>query len=168
LRTVKERGFNPIAYRLLLLGARYGSKVNFTWEALEANQNALTRLHNIIESLPAATTANESYVAKAKAAMADNLDTPTAVAILWEVTKDETLDAGEKHATLLAIDALLGLGLNAISVHVIPDAVQTLADQRSEARRNKDWKKSDELRAQIAELGFEVLDTADGQKIKKL
>ncbi len=168
LRTIKEKGFSPIAYRLLLLSARYTSKVNFTWEALEANQNALTKLYNLVESLPAATTADEGYVIKLKAAMADNLDTPTAVAIVWEIAKDESLDPAVKHATLLKADTMLGLGLDTITKTEIPEEVTKLANEREQARLNKDWQKSDEIRDQIAGLGFEVLDTAEGQKIKKI
>lgn len=168
LRTIIEKGFSPIAYRLLLLSARYSSKVNFTWEALEANQNALEKLHNLVESLPAPTTAHDAYVAAARAAMADDLDTPKAVTILWEVAKDDSLDPGAKHATLLKIDEMLGLGLANITTVEIPDEVTKLAEERQAARENKDWARSDELRDQIKELGFEVLDTAEGFKIKKL
>lgn len=167
LQTIKEKGFDPLAYRLLLLGARYSSKVNFTWDALEANQNALNKLYNLVEALPAASEPNTDYVQKLSDALSDDLDTPKAVAIMWEITKDETLDPAVKHATLLAADDILGLGLRNIVAVEIPENVQQLANEREQARANKDWAKSDELRDKIAELGFEILDTADGQKIKK-
>lgn len=167
LQTIKEKGIDPIAYRLLLLGARYSSKVNFTWEALEANQNALTKLYNFVESLPEASEASSEYVQKIVDAVSDDLDTPKAVALVWEIVKDESLDPAVKHATLLAADDMLGLGLRDIKTIEIPEAVQKLTDEREQARANKDWSKSDELRDKIAELGFEVLDTAEGQKIKK-
>ncbi len=168
LNTIREKGFDPIAYRLLLLGAHYSSKVNFTWEALEASQNALNRLHNIVESLPTATTADTQYNGQLLAVISDDLDTPKALALVWEITKDESLDPAVKHATLLAADDMLGLGLRNITTTEIPEVVQQLADEREQARTNKDWQKSDELRNQIAELGFEVLDTPEGQKIKPL
>ncbi len=168
LQTIKEKGFNPIAYRLLLLGARYSSKVNFTWEALEANQNALTKLYNLVESLPAPSEADTNYVEKLVAAMSDDLDTPKVVALVWEIAKDESLDPAIKHATLLAADDILGLGLHDMKIVEIPAEVTKLVDERAEARNNKDWSASDTLRDQIRELGFDVLDTPEGQKIKNL
>jgi cysteinyl-tRNA synthetase len=62
----------------------------------------------------------------------------------------------------------LGLGLGDLKEEIIPENIMKLVEEREEARQNRDFKKSDELREKINSLGFEVKDTADGQKISKI
>ena len=69
-------------------------------------------------------------------------------------------DANKK-ASVLAFDKVLGLKLNSVGIITIPVAVQKLIDEREVARRGKDWKKADLLRAQITEFGFDIKDTSD-------
>ena len=96
----------------------------------------------------------------------DDLDMPKALALVWEIVKDANLEEKEKRDLILDFDRVLGLKLdesaNALNKLVIPENVKRLIDERDKARAEKDFAKSDKLRAQIESLGFEVMDTSEG------
>lgn len=165
LKTVTERGFSPIAFRYWMLGAHYRSKANFTWEALEGAQNALKKLdEHIGEKLG---VVNEAYRARFAGTIAHDLDTPRALALAWEVVKDATLSSEDKTATLLDFDRVFGLGFTLKQKEIIPEEIMVLRRARDEARKNKNWAESDRLRDEIHALGWDVLDTAIGQELRK-
>jgi cysteinyl-tRNA synthetase len=93
----------------------------------------------------------------------DDLNTPRALALAWEVLKSSLPDAVQK-ATLGWLDEVLGLGLDAWrpAVHAVPDAVLALVEARQQARAEKRWADADGLRAEIEAAGFSVRDTAEG------
>lgn len=165
LKTVIERGFSPLAFRYFVLGAHYRSKLNFTWEALLGAQNALRKLSDHIgEELG---TVNKEYQTRFLETVENDLDTPRALALAWEVAKDPSLLPADKTATLLDFDRVFGFGFELKQKDTIPSHVETLALSREEARKNKDWAKSDEIRNEINSLGYEILDTDKGQEIRK-
>ncbi len=170
LQILKDKNIPPLAYRYWLLGARYSTPMNFSFEALEGAKNAFSRLEaRMIElSNPIAKSGkvDQEYKKKFEDLINDDLDTPQALALVWEVLKDEKLSNEEKHATVLEFDKVLGLNLGAIkTIAIIPESVQKLVSEREEARKNKDYKKSDELRSEIEKLGYQVKDTEDGPNI---
>ncbi|HEU5114959.1 MAG TPA: cysteine--tRNA ligase [Candidatus Paceibacterota bacterium] len=166
LSSLTDKGYDPMAYRYFLLGARYSTPMNFTWEALDAAANAYKKLINQICELPEGGTANKGLFEKALSYVADDLDTPKALALCWDIMKDDSVSPADKRATLLAIDQLLGLG-KPKPAEEIPAAVLALMKEREGARAAKDFKKSDELRDKIAALGYVIKDMPDGQKISK-
>jgi cysteinyl-tRNA synthetase len=87
LETLVERGFDPLAYRYLVLTAHYRSKLVFSWEALEAAQTALGRLRRAYHELPAGGAADPAYRERMLAELNDDLNTPRALALAWEVLK---------------------------------------------------------------------------------
>ncbi len=93
---------------------------------------------------------------------------PEAMGVLNEMLKSE-ISNEDKLANAYDFDEVLGLELKkAVNKEIkIPVEVQKLIDERKVARDSKNWAKSDELRDQIARLGFEVKDTSEGQQIKK-
>ena len=105
-----------------------------------------------------------SHVQRFGDAVNDDLNTPQALAIVWELVDDSTVSNSEKAATLSKFDLVLGLGLDAyIGKQVeVPAEVQKLVADREVARAEKNWAESDRLREEIAKLGFEVKDTASG------
>ncbi len=173
LKTLREKGLSPLAYRYWLLTAHYKTPVNFTWEALEAAQKAYKKLLENIKDFGSETgTPDENFVALFKGFVNDDLDTPRAIALVWEVVKDEDIKSANKKATLFKFDEVLGLDLeNQINKQaeelIIPEEVATLFQAREDARKNKDFKKSDELREEIKKLGFEIKDSAGGTQIIK-
>lgn len=161
LSDIIGRGFEPRSLRYWFLTGHYRTPMNLTWEALEGANTALKRLHNAYTSMPTGR-ADETFLKNFYSAIANDLDTPRALALVWENIK--TLN----QATLTEADHILGLGLTEVEPRCeIPAEIQKLVDEREEARKNKDFARSDELRAQIEASGFEVKDTPEGQKITK-
>ncbi len=168
LETLAERTISPLAYRYWLMTAHYRSPVNFTFEALQGAQNALIRLIKAMTNLPHDGKVNTEYQAQFTGLISDDLDLPRAVALVWDVLKDATLSDADKRATIVDMDKVLGLNLDAvqkIEEEEIPDEIKALAEAREEARRGKEWVKADALRQEIEARGFTVSDTKDGIKI---
>jgi len=184
LRNLIDRGFNPLAYRYWLLTANYRSPVNFTWEALEGAQTALIRLHQyFIEKLGEknGSVLNE-YRSRFQKAINDDIDTPKAISVLWELVRDEEVARDDKRATLVNFDKVLGIGLlegskrlkemlrdadKRLAVTEAPDEVQQLLDEREAARKEKEWARADELREKIESQGYKIDDTDEGPKLRK-
>ncbi len=169
LERVTERKISPVAYRFWLLMANYRTKVNFNWEALEAAAIALKRLNSLYLGLGEAVgVINSEYQQKFKERLEDDLDTPRALALLWDLIKDEGVPNQDKKATILDFDKVLSLGFADLKEVEVPEEILNLLNAREEARKNKDFLKSDEIRKQINSLGYEVKDTGEGQKISIL
>lgn len=168
LDQLAERGIDALAYRYFVLGAHYRTKLNFTFEALEAAQNALRRLRSTVREWEQGTEADADFVTRFTDVVSDDLNTPQALALMWELV-DSDLPTGTKSATLLKFDEVLGLGLEEFvgAPLPIPVAVQELLDKREEARAEKEWGQSDTLRDEIAALGFVVEDTDAGQVVRE-
>ena len=169
LRTLVEKGFSPIDYRYFLLQGSYRSLVNFTWDAIEASQNAMKKLKNIYLDLGTDMGAlNHDYKRRLTEALDQNLNTAEALSVLWQLANDKDMLLADKRATLLDMDKVLGLGMESWVRDQIPAEVLELAKTRNAARLAKDWAKSDELRDQIAKLGYGVLDRDEEFEIRKI
>ena len=169
LKDVIDKGIDPVAYRFWLLMANYRTRVNFVWEAIEGAETALKRLYKLyIELGPGVGKVNKEYKQKFKDYVEDDLDTPQALALLWDLMKDEDVSKADKKATILDFDKVLGLGFEKLKEDTIPEEVKKLVEEREEARKNKNFKKSDELRKKINSLGYEIKDTDGGQKVSKI
>ena len=167
LDDITEKGFDPLTLRYLFLGAHYRSKQNFTWDALQDAANSLDKLRERVRDLGSAEgTANAQYLNRFAEALQDDFNTPEALAITWELLKDDSVIDEDKKATILEMDEVLGLGLAKIQVIVVPDEIQKLVDEREEARKKKDWEASDALRQEIEKAGFTVKDTDDGPMVR--
>lgn len=112
LKTLVEKGFSPLAYRYFLLLAQYRTPVTFTWEALEAAQNAFQKLQKLVETLPQGGVVDEAYKARFVEKIENDLNTPQALAAVWTMLKDKEVTPENKLATLLDFDKVLGLGLS--------------------------------------------------------
>lgn len=169
LRDLIEKGINPLSFRLWLLTANYRTRTNFTWETLEGTDTALRKLHNAyIELGESIGKVNKEYQEKFKNYINDDLDTPKALALLWDLVKDTSITNEDKKATMLDFDKVLGLSFDKIREEKIPEEVKGLQLERETARSSKDFLKSDELRNKINSLGYEVKDTEDGSVVSKL
>lgn len=166
LRTLIEHDFSPLVFRYWVLGSHYRTKANFTWEGLEGAQTALARLESHIGE--EVGTVNENYQKRFAEFVTNDLDTPRALALAWEVAKDTSLSSADKTATLLDFDRVFGLGLVAHKKEIIPTHIEELARTRDEARKNKNWAESDRIRDEMNSLGWNVEDTEKGAKISKL
>lgn len=174
---LKEKGYEPLAYRYLCLGAHYRTQLEFSYESMDSAAKSLKNLRALAAQIAtqANRTAQETEKSRAWkdkliAAMEDDLNAPKALAITWEAVRADELSAGEKWDFLVAAENILSLDLLTAQEEkplTVPAEVQALMDARAAARKAKDWKKSDELRDEIAKLGYTVKDTPQGQQISK-
>lgn len=165
IKTIVEHGFSPLAYRYWVLGAHYRTKANFTWEGLEGAQTAWLRLKDHMgEEIG---RVNEDYQKRFLEIILDDLDTPRALALAWEVAKDSNLSSADRTATLLDFDRVLGFGLEVKKHEEIPQNVKALVAARESARTEKKWTESDEIRDQINALGWSISDTDNGPEIHR-
>ncbi len=170
MQDVLDRRFEPLAFRYLCLGAHYRTKLNFTWEALKGAQNALQKLYERARELEAPAIGCADYERDFLEAVSNDLNTPQGLAVMWKMLDDGELPSAGKAQSLLYFDRVLGLGLeNYIAKTLeIPADVQALVADRQRAREEKDWARSDELRAQIQALGYEIDDRAVGTRLRKV
>jgi len=171
LSDIIERGFSSLSYRYFLLLSHYRTPSNFTWEALEAAENAYRKLKEIFASLTGLEgEIVESYKKEFEKAIESDLNTPEALAVVWELVKNEIVSPADKRATLLYFDQVLGLDLeyNEYEVKDIPEDIAKIHEERKIARGKKDWKKADELRQASILRGYDISDTDEGQKIRKI
>ncbi len=174
LADIEKKGFSPLDFRYLCLSANYRDKLNFTWQSLLAAKNALTRARKIIHnSVTLSETKNSDssaklqngYLEKFKQVLEDDLNMPGALAVFWNLLRDEKLSASEKKATALEMDKVFGLDLDQVSHEKIPDNVRKLVSDRTKARNEKNFELSDKLRHQIEDLGYLIEDTESGAKV---
>lgn len=169
LEDLIKMGIDPVAFRMWLYSSSYTTRVNFTQEAVRSTQTALIRLKDFIVSLGNIKgKINEEYKNKFIEAMDNNLESPKALSILWDLVKDKRVSNEDKLATILDFDRVFGFGLDKIEQKETPEEIIKMAEERKLARDNKDWIKSDELRNKIKDLGYEIKDTGDGYKITKI
>lgn len=182
LDQLADRGFPPLSYRYWLLTAHYRTPANFTWEALEGARTSLLKLHRhfVDELAVKASQPAEAYMKKFTAFVNDDLDTPKAVALLWDLVKDDAVPPSEKRAAILEFDKVLGLGFSksneelasmlsgqarTLKTEDMPEELLELVRKREEARERKDFGEADTLRAEIETLGYLIKDTPEGPKI---
>ena len=179
ISTLKKMGFDPLAFRYLLLTAHYRTKLNFSDESLTAAQNALNNLRADVAELLAAGADEQSpstdWSAEAvrvreefHTAINDDLELPTALRLTREVAHNQKIAPAERYRLLLDFDRVLGLKLDEVKPKgpaEISEKARDLVRQRDEARAARNWKLSDELRTQLQELGFEVRDTPKGTEL---
>ena len=169
IRNIQEAGILPRAFRLWVLMSHYRTPVNFPEEALRGAETALKRLQGLYLALGHEIgKISDKYRDEFKKFLEDDLDTPGALTLLWDILKDEGLSNADKKATVLDFDKVLGLGFVDLKEEKIPETIQKIVEEREQARQNKDFKKSDELRKEMNSLGYEVKDTEEGQKISKM
>lgn len=174
--TVKDliaEGYDPLAFRYLCLTAHYRSELIFTKESLQAAQNALSTLREHVRKLSENhrgkkewSKETEEYRKQFLAAVNDDLNMPEALAIAWKlVREEEEVDDEDKHRLLLEFDRVFALDLGKEAVREeLPKEAEELIHRREEARRAKDWKTADSIRAQLRAMGIIIEDTATGVK----
>ncbi len=168
LQTLLDNHYDPLSYRYLCLTAHYRSDLKFAWDSLDSAQITLNRLRSAVCSWGEAADADPGYLEQFNRQVFNDLNTPKALAVVWELVRSALPD-GVKKATIRQYDQIMGLNLcQWAPVRVeVPQAVQALLDQRKTARESGDWKRSDRLRERISLLGYEIEDSRDGPRIRK-
>lgn len=194
LRNLEKRGFNPLAFRYLVLMTHYRDRLNFTWDSLNAAQKGLARiygfLYNIfLEDKNGVKTNNPDladYLRKKKneflEIINDDLNSPQALALMFEVMHDinemffqkgfSKSDLQLLENMFLDFDKVFGLRftkyLEKGKKEEIPKSVKALINQRMAMRLKGDYQAADKTREKIERLGYKLEDTANGPIIKKV
>ena len=175
LQLLIDKGYHPLAYRMMCLQAHYRSELEFSWDGLQA---ALVRLKRLVMAVAplraqaepslAAGERFSAYLERFGAAVSDDLNTAVALTVLEEVVALKKVDAAEKLAAIAAMDAVLGLGLLSLertdlrlrpkAATITEAAIEDVLVQRKEARAAKDFATSDRLRDELAAQGIEAMD----------
>ncbi|HEY0958538.1 MAG TPA: cysteine--tRNA ligase [Novosphingobium sp.] len=175
LQLLIDKGYHPLAYRLMCLQAHYRSELEFSWEGLGA---ALTRLKRMVmavgqlrdRAVPADSFGPRftPFLERFDDAISEDLNTSVALTVLDEVLALKKVDAGEKLAAVAAMDAVLGFGLLDLGrgelrlrprmVEIAEADIEAVLVRRKEARAAKDFATSDALRDELAGQGVEVMD----------
>ncbi len=175
LRDILNKGFDPIAFRYLVLTAHYRSKLNFTWESMASAGNALKKLRETFENLKKSREQLNKkilnqYKKRFEGYINDDLNTPRALALLWEVLKSEKINSETKYEITNNFEEILGLRLRGIKLEKtgIPEKIIALVKKREKYRKENNFTASDELRKKIESLGWMIEDTILGPKTKKI
>ena len=190
--TVRDilKEFDAEDVRMFMLSAQYRSPINFSREMIAQAHASLSRLYTARDQMvfllehaqdrpmnedeQAFAARIKTYGERFDSAMDDDLNTADAIGALFEIVRDAnvTLTAESSKAAIeTALNALVSLcdvlGLMMKKAGELPADIQALADARVQARKDRDGKKSDELRDQLKTLGYIVEDTKEGQKVRK-
>lgn len=169
-----KKNINPLSYRYLFLNTHYGSKFNFTWKSINGAQNAINNLREKIKEFKEESSQKSGLSMKAKIYekkflyfLCDNLNTPKALALMWQLIKDKKISGAEKYTLLMNFDKVLGLSLDKIKKDKIPQKIRKFAKLREKYRAQKNWEKADQVRIKIQKNGYSIEDTKKGIEIKK-
>lgn len=163
LGDISKRGFEPLALRYLFLTAHWRSKLNFTWKSLEAAQNALDNLREEISTWDEPNIGCAGFEGDFKSAINDDLNTPGALSVLWELVKSD-YPTSAKNQSIQLMDEILGLGLAKITKGQLPKGAVKLIKEREKLRSQGKFAEADKLRLKLNKMGVFVEDTRDGSK----
>ena len=168
LEDIVNRGFDPLALRLVFLENRYRSQMDLNWDQIAAADSTLSRWRNKYQEWSSDEAPNEQLVVSELidsilATLRDDLDTPRAIVQLRALEREQALSDKSKAQVFAAVDEFFGLDLTrpAITVELSPE-IQALIDERRNARALKDFAKSDALRDQLLALKIAVKDGVNG------
>jgi cysteinyl-tRNA synthetase len=185
LRDLLAQGYSPVAIRFFLQSNHYRTQLNFTTQALDAASTSIKRIRDFAERLEGNKTNEppqkefQSVVDQAEddfcMALSQDLNINEALAALFEFIRhgnhlldsSAMTDADRAYAQSFLQKADTILAVIEPEKDVVPDTVQDLINQREQARKNKEWARSDALRAQIKELGYLLEDLPEGQRVTR-
>ena len=175
IKDITEKGYDPLVYKLFNYSCHYRNKLNFTWEGIESTSKSLERLKNgfkIHKQGDNVISSNiiEEFKQKFLLAINDDMNMPSALAVVWEVIRYET-KSKQLADLLLKFDSVLGLDIQkevSRNEENISDEILDLIELRKQARIEKNWAKSDKIRDEILEKGYQIKDSKDGMEIKKI
>ena len=173
LEDLKEKGYEPLTYRMFNFTSNYRNKINFTWEAMDAAKTALNRLREgYLKHAEGTATIDEKELEELEnrfhEAINDDLNMPVAMSVVWDIIKNPN-KSKDFQKLLLKFDEVLGLDLKNYQKveNDIPEEDKKLVEERNEARKNKNWVESDRIRDILMSKGYTVKDGKEGTIIEK-
>jgi len=169
VKDLQERGFSPLDFRYLVLSCHYQSFLEFSFEALESSKNSLKRLREIVSGFEKKEVVNDFWKNKILEKINDNFNFPEALSNVWTMLRSD-LSQEEKIGTLLYFDQIFGLNLDEEiykKIDELPEEIRNLIQEREILRKNKNFIEADKIREKIRSLGYEIIDTISGPKVRK-
>lgn len=171
LNDLNKKGFSPMDFKIFILQSHYRNQGNFSWDNLESSKNRLRSYRSMadlrfqpIDFSTPSTYDFDSVTKNLEEALSDDLNTPKALTILSQLSDDlhiVSTDQVDKFLKLLlVIDELLGLDLSKSAD--ITDEQKKIINERTQARKNKDWPLSDKLRDDLTAQGIGLNDRDHG------
>jgi cysteinyl-tRNA synthetase len=186
LRDLLAKGYDPIVIRYLLMSTHYRQQFNFTFEGLEAAKSAVDRLRNFVRRLHGADGKESdgkvaTLTAKAEAcfggSMDDDLNIAISLASLFDFVHEinnlldgnmvSQSEAAEVGGLIMRFDEVLGVVGKVEIEEALPSDIDGLVQKREEARKAKNWKEADAIRAQLKAMGIVLEDTTQGVRWHK-
>ena len=179
LPVLEEKGYDALDYRYFCLTGHYRSQLRFSYEGLDAARSArqglmdrISQLRAEAEPSPAPSEAAEEYMKAFDDAMENDLGAPSALSILWKMIKDGNLSSSDKLAAAFHMDGILGLSLD----KAVPSSEEKvgseedlkLLEERTAAKKAKDFKRSDEILDDLKRRGYTVKDTPAGAILERI
>ena len=179
LPVLVSHGYEALDYRYFCLGGHYRTQLKFSYEALDHAKSARERLNGVVAELkakskPAATLGEkaQSYKDSFFAALFNDLRCPEALAVMWKMVKDGSINDDEKLSLLYSMDKVLGLDLDKVEAKkeekVGGEEEWKLVEERKQAKAEKNYQRADEIRKELETRGFIVKDTPQGPILQKI
>ena len=185
-RDLREQGYSPLAIRYLLLSVPTRKQLNFTFEGLQGAESTVERLRNfrsLVSGAKAVEGSNQEVVAVVanalsdfESAMDDDFNTAAALAAIHDMVREvNTIIANDRILTkdrdavldaIAKFDSVLGI-FGKVEDESLDASIEALVEEREEARRQRDFARSDEIRDELAEKGIVLEDTKDGVRWKR-
>jgi len=164
-KTIRDllENYDGAVIRFFVISAHYRKPIDFSKDSLTDAKTSYDRLKNLILTISDDGLENSNYINEFTQAMNDDLNTSKVLALLWEIARDTT--AQGRYNSIKKIDSVLSLNLLIKEEIIIPKEILELAHKREHARKNKNWKESDEIRTELIRRGFNISDTPSGPKI---
>ena len=163
-----KHGYNPLSYRYMVLSSHFQKPLLFSYENLDVAENAYLKLKNKVLKLnnteDSLSSDYDKYKQEFKAAMDNNLNTSLALTSVYNVLKSDMNDY-TKLKLINEFDEVLSLDLTKkeeVKLDINEDEINSLINERNEAKANKDYQKADEIRNKLLDMGIMLKDTREG------
>ncbi len=178
IRTLIDRGFDPLHYRYLCFTAHYRKQLVFTEEALlgakqsfEILKSRIINLKNEVQGeIPIEVNEDQKYYKEFLTAINDDLNMPRALAVVYDLLKANQIENKEKLSLLYKFDEILGFNIKDFKEESVQvdEELERLVQERQTARKNKDFKRADEIRNILKDKGYIIKDTPEGPKLQQI
>ena len=165
---LKEMGYNPLAYRYLILNSYYHKQVNFTFDGLDQAQNAYLKLINKVSNIKEEGLFSDDdfnkYDEKFKEFLSNDLNTSNALTLLYDLIKDTNVSSNTKLKLIKSWDSVLSLDLikeKNIDEELL-NKINELIEKRNIAKVNRDYALADQIRDELKNMNVVIKDTKEG------
>ena len=171
---LKDKGYDSVVYRLFCLQSHYRNQLVFSYEAMDSTKQAYKKLINRINNIKSNVKENDkiddllikSYLDKFSKCLENDLNTSSALTVLYDVLKDDSLSNKEKIEITQKFDSVLSLNLLSSSENTIDNELEEyileMIEKRNVAKKNRNYEEADLIRNQLLEKGIILKDGRDG------